>query len=522
MLVKQEKERGLKSPEGFADLKFPPRISADFEDQAGTLQPVEEIQIPRTVAEIAALTDPDQVAAVREAYKRGGLSLTQLLKRRISRSFYECLRLANKERERVGKPRFLIPRKDSSRLYETYQLLLPQVIVFHESRDSKRKGYRCLHRHVLNQEVGAVVAVLTSIKPEPQPLDTRGLFERTEQEANQYFKRILSPLFSYYFAGRTPNSEKIYGLVYGWVIRIFERRVRFYQLSVEEAEDLASSVMEKLIPYLEGKRGNFVSIGQFRAFVGKICRNTFVDKLKKDRAKTMTFEEEWTSRSTRTEETTTFGEYTDEELERGLGKLTPGQREVLELTRDGSTIGETVQILRLSDTAVKARLHRARASLKYLLENPDKPRRYVQKSALVQKIEAYSPEEIAWATSRLSQSQRTTLELKARGLSYADIGREVGVSTGSVSDKLWGARWSLLRILEHPERPIRVRRPFTESMVIIIDMLREARGESVNAKFLMDRLGIFSRGHLIELIRKVRQRGYQVVTVKGVGYQLKE
>jgi len=130
------------------------------------------------------------------------------------------------------------------------------------------------------------------------------------------------------------------------------------------SEDLTQNLFYRIIRY----RHTFdASAGDFRSWIYRIARNTHLDHCRQQRSfpRPLRQDEELHHPVTGTNEGYVEDDF--EKLDRALGLLEPGQREIIVLSRyQGLKYEEIARLHDLSVAAVKVRMHRAINQLRKL------------------------------------------------------------------------------------------------------------------------------------------------------------
>jgi RNA polymerase sigma-70 factor (ECF subfamily) len=140
----------------------------------------------------------------------------------------------------------------------------------------------------------------------------------------------------------------------------------FLRLTFDPAisEDLTQNLFYRIIRY----RHTFdASAGNFRWWIYRIARNTYLDHCKQQRSFPRPLQQDEELHYPATGGHEGYGEDDFEKLDRALGLLAPDQREIIVLSRyQGLKYDEIARLQDLTVAAVKVRMHRAIHQLRKL------------------------------------------------------------------------------------------------------------------------------------------------------------
>lgn len=130
------------------------------------------------------------------------------------------------------------------------------------------------------------------------------------------------------------------------------------------SEDLTQNLFYRIIRY----RHTFdASAGDFRSWIYRIARNMHLDHCRKQRSSPQPLRQDEEMQHLTAGPHEGYAEDDFEKLDRALGQLEPGEREIIVLSRyQGLKYEEIARLHDLSVAAVKVRMHRAIHQLRKL------------------------------------------------------------------------------------------------------------------------------------------------------------
>lgn len=147
--------------------------------------------------------------------------------------------------------------------------------------------------------------------------------------------------------------ERHYKPLFGFLYRMTADR--------ESSEDMVQNVFLRMLKYRHTFKGN----GEFRTWMYHLARNVLNDHHKGNKRQAAPLEQESGNVADEAPENTMDKEEQVHLLNRALNRLSEENREILVLSRyQELAYNEIAQILNISETNVRVRIHRAMAQLK--------------------------------------------------------------------------------------------------------------------------------------------------------------